>query len=321
MIKYIIKRLLLFIPIILGISFIVLILIDITPGDPVKILAGWDAKPEVIAKVAADLNLDRPIIVRYVEFVTNALKGDFGKSYRNKRPVMTDILSRFPYTALLASVSVILSVLIGLPLGVYAATHQYSWKDNASIFATLILVSMPSFWLALLLVRVFSVGLQLTPVSGITTWTSWILPMFSIAVGYAASIARQARSNMLQVIREDYIVTARAKGQSERVVTYRHALKNACIPLIMTVGSLFGMALGGALVTESIFSIPGLGQYTIVALTNVDYPAIQGSVLFLSIISCSVILLIDIAFAFIDPRIRSQYTRKKIKAVVTGGEG
>ena len=320
MIKYIIKRLLLFIPIILGISFIVLILIDITPGDPVAIMAGWDAKPEVVAKVAADLRLDRPLIVRYVEFVTNALKGDFGKSYRNKRPVMTDILSRFPYTALLATVSVVLSVLIGLPLGVYAATHQYSWKDNASIFATLILVSMPSFWLALLLVRVFSVGLQWLPVQGIRTWTSWILPMFSIAVGYAASIARQARSNMLQVIREDYIVTARAKGQSERVVTYRHALKNACIPLIMTIGSLFGMALGGALVTETIFSIPGLGQYTIVALTNVDYPAIQGAVLFLSIISCTVILLIDIAFAFIDPRIRSQYVRKKIKAIGTGGE-
>ena len=320
MVRYIIKRLLLFIPIILGISFIVLILIDITPGDPVAILAGWDAKPEVVAQVAADLRLDRPLLVRYVEFVGNALQGDFGRSYRNKRPVMTDILSRFPYTALLATVSVLLAVVIGLPLGVYAATHQYSWKDNASIFATLILVSMPSFWLALLLVRVFSVGLGWTPVSGITKWTSWILPMFSIAVGYAASIARQARSNMLQVIREDFIVTARAKGQSERVVIYRHALKNACIPLIMTIGSLFGMALGGALITENIFSIPGLGQYTIVALTNVDYPAIQGSVLFLSLISCTVILLIDIAFAFIDPRIRSQYIRKKIKVVRMGGE-
>ena len=320
MIRYIVKRLLLFIPIILGISFIVLILIDITPGDPVAILAGWDAKPEVVAQVAADLRLDRPILVRYIEFVGNALKGDFGRSYRNKRPVMTDILSRFPYTALLATASVLLAVIIGLPLGVYAATHQYSWKDNSSIFATLILVSMPSFWLALLLVRVFSVGLGWTPVSGIQKWSSWILPMFSIAVGYAASIARQARSNMLQVIREDFIVTARAKGQSERVVIYRHALKNACIPLIMTIGSLFGMALGGALVTENIFSIPGLGQYTIVALTNVDYPAIQGSVLFLSIISCTVILLIDIAFAFIDPRIRSQYIRKKIKAVRIGGE-
>jgi peptide/nickel transport system permease protein len=227
---------------------------------------------------------------------------------------MEDVLTRFPYTALLACASVILSIVIGLPLGIYAATHQYSWKDNSSIFVSLILVSMPSFWLALLLVRLFAVNLKWVPVSGIKTWTSWILPTFALAVGYAAQIARQARSNMLQVIREDYIVTARAKGQSERVVTYRHALKNACIPLTRTIGSIFGMALGGSLVTEVIFSIPGLGQYLIAGLTNLDYPVIQGAVLFMSIIFCAVILLIDIAFAFIDPRIRSQYVRRKIKA-------
>jgi len=314
MARYIIKRVLLFIPILLGISFIVLIFIDITPGDPVMIIAGWDAKPEEVAKVARELALDRPILVRYVEFITNAVQGDLGVTFYTKRPVAPDIMGRFPYTAMIASMSVVLSILIGVPLGVYAATHQYSWKDNAAIFITLFLVSMPSFWLALLLVRGFAVGLGWVPVSGILSWKGWILPTFSIAVGYAASIARQARSNMLQVIREDYIVTARAKGQSETVITYRHAFKNACIPLVMTIGGIFGMALGGSLVIEMIFSIPGLGQYMIAALTNRDYPAIQGSTLFMSAIFCVVILLIDIAFAFIDPRIRSQYVRAKTRA-------
>ena len=314
MIRYIVRRLILFIPILLGVSFVALIFIDIAPGDPVEIIAGWDAEPEEIAKVAADLGLDRPLVVRYVEFVTRALRGNLGTTFYTKRPVAPDIMLRFPYTALLASMSVILSIIIGVPLGIFAATHQYSWKDNTAILVSLLLVSMPSFWLALLLVRLFAVQLGWVSVTGIQKWTSWILPTFSIAAGYAASISRQSRSNMLQVIREDYITTARAKGQSEALITYRHALKNACIPLIMTIGGIFGGALGGSLVTEIIFSIPGLGQYMITSLTNRDYPAIQGSVLFMSVIFCAVMLLIDIAFAFVDPRIRSQYARRKVKA-------
>ena len=302
------------IPILLGITFIALILIDITPGDPVDIIAGWDAKPEERLKVQLELGLDRPLLTRYVEFITRAVQGNFGTTFYTKRPVLPDILARFPYTAKIAVMSVLLAILIGIPLGVYAATHQYSWKDNASILLTLVLVSMPSFLLALLLVRGISVGLGLLPVAGIQTWQGYILPVFANAVGYAASMARQARSNMLQVVREDYIVTARAKGQSETVVTYRHAFKNACIPLIQTVGGTFGMALGGSLVIETIFSIPGLGEYTVKGLINRDYPIIQGTVLWMSTIFCIVILLIDIAFAFIDPRIRSQYIRKKLKA-------
>jgi peptide/nickel transport system permease protein len=210
---------------------------------------------------------------------------------------------------------------MGIPLGVYAATHQYTWKDNASIFVSLILLSMPNFWLALLLVRAIAVGLGWVSVSGIQHWSSWILPTFSVATGFAASIARQTRSNMLQVIREDYITMARAKGQTESKIKYRHALKNACIPLIMTIGSLFRMALGGSLVVETIFSLPGLGQYMILGLTNVDYPVIQGVVLYLSIVFCAVILLIDIAFAFVDPRIRSQYVKRKPPKAILAQEG
>ena len=318
MIRYVAKRLLLMIPILLGISLIVLVLIDITPGDPVRIIMGATGEEEDYAKIRAELRLDDPIPVRYVSFIAGVLRGDFGRSYSNKRPVWGDLIERFPYTLILTTLSMGLSALIGIPLGVYAATHQYSWKDNTAIFISLFCVSMPAFWFALLLVQFFSVYLDILPVAGTQTWKGWILPVVSLALGYAASITRQMRSNMLEVIRQDYIVTVRAKGQTERRVLYRHALKNALIPVVMTIGALYGLALGGALVTEMIFSLPGLGNYTLAGLTARDYPVIQGSVLFLSAIFCIVMLLIDIVFAFIDPRIRSQYIRRKRKRAEEG---
>ncbi|NLT13124.1 MAG: ABC transporter permease [Clostridiales bacterium] len=319
MIVYIIKRVLMFIPILLGISLICLVLIDIAPGDPAEIIVGiQDNEGDRQAKVDAvrkELGLNDPFVVRYVNFVGNALKGDFGNDFYTKRPVGPDIMARFPYTLTIAFLSTVLSVAIGIPIGVYAATHQYSWKDNLAIILTLVFVSMPAFWFALLLVRLFSVELGWLPVSGIKSWTAWILPTVSTALASAASFARQARSNMLEVIRQDYITTARAKGQSEVVIRYRHALKNAGIPLIMLVGGLFGIQLGGALIAEVIFSIPGLGQYILSGLINRNYPVIQSSVLFMSAIFCLIILLIDILFAFIDPRIRSMYIKpKKLQA-------
>jgi peptide/nickel transport system permease protein len=319
MIVYIIKRVLMFIPILLGISFICLIFIDLAPGDPAEIIVPIDdtdgMRQQKIEAVREELGLNDPFLVRYVRFIGNVLKGDFGKDYYTKRPVGPDIMSRFPYTLTIAFLSTVLSVVVGIPLGVYAATHQYSWKDNLAIFLTLVFVSMPAFWFALLLVRLFSVHLGWLPVSGIQNWQGWILPTVSLALASAAGFARQARSNMLEVIRQDYITTARAKGQSETVIRYRHALKNAGIPLIMIVGGMFGAQLGGALIAEVVFSIPGLGQYTLTALTNRNYPVIQSSVLFMSTIFCVIILLIDILFAFVDPRIRSAYVKpKRLKA-------
>jgi len=317
MIKYVIKRLLIIIPILLGICLIVQLLLAVTPGDPARILAGSNSEEWQIEQIREELGLNDPLMVRFARFLGGVLQGDFGKSYHTKRPVWDDLMARFPYTVLIATLSVGFSVLIGIPLGVYAATHQYSWKDNTAVFASLICVSMPAFWFALLLVQAFAVNLRWLPVSGIRQWQGWILPLVSLALGYAASITRQMRSNMLEVIRQDYIVTSRAKGQSERKVKYRHALKNALIPVVMTVGGLYGMALGGALIAEMVFSIPGLGSYTLLGLTNRDYPVIQGSVLFLSAVFCLIILLVDIVFAFIDPRIRSQYVRKRTR--VRGG--
>jgi len=311
LLKYIIKRLFIMIPILLGISFIVLILIDITPGDPARIILGTQATEEEVQEVRDELGLNDSLAVRYFRFVGGIMRGDFGKSYTNRRDVWSEMMQRFPYTLVLALFSVVLAVVIGIPLGVYAATHQYTWKDNAAIVASLFCVSMPAFWFALILVQIVSVRLGWLPPSGIETWTGWILPVVSLALGYAAMISRQMRSSLLEVIRQDYITTARAKGQSERKVLYRHALKNALIPVVMSVGSLFGIALGGALIAEVIFSLPGLGSYTLSGLTQRDYPIIQGSVLFLSAVFSIVILLIDIVFAFIDPRIRSQYVRKR----------
>ena len=319
MVRYIVRRLLLMIPILLGISFIVLVLIDITPGDPARIILGQLASDEEVEERRELMGLNDPLPVRYFRFVSGVLRGDLGSSYTNSVNVWTEMMQRFPYTLFIASLSLVLSGLIGIPLGVFAATHQYTWKDNAAIVTSLFCVSMPSFWFALILVQIFCVKLRLLPPTGIKTWQGWILPVVSLALGHAASISRQMRSSLLEIIRQDYITTARSKGQTEGKVLYRHALKNALIPVIMTIGSIFGMSLGGALIAEVIFSIPGLGSYTLSGLTQRDYPVIQGSVLFMSTLFSIVILLIDIMFAFVDPRIRSQYARKKKQAPAQEG--
>ena len=313
MIRFCVKRLLMLIPIMLGISLIILILIYLTPGDPAKQALGQTAEPEQLEAFREVHGLNDSFFERYLRFVGGVVKGDLGTSFKNQRTVWSEIQQRFPYTLLIVSLSMLLSLFIGIPLGVFAATHQYSWKDNVAIFGSLFCVSMPSFWFALILVQVFAVQLRILPAAGIGSWQSWVLPTVSLALGYAAVIARQTRSSLLEVIRQDYITTARAKGQTERKVLYRHALKNALIPTIMMCGSIFGLSLSGALVTEVIFSIPGMGSYTLAGLQNRDYPVIQGSVLFLAVIFSLVILIIDIIFAFIDPRIRSQYAGKKTK--------
>lgn len=313
MLKFIIKRLLLMIPIMLGIVFIVQIFIVITPGDPVRAMGGNDLTEEEMEELRIELGLRDPFFVRYVHYIRDILHGDFGTSFRTGRAVLDEVVARFPYSLLLVVLNMVLALGIGIPIGIYAATHQYSWKDNLSIIAALFCVSMPSFWFALMLVQLISVKLHLLPPSGINSWVGWILPSVSLALAHTASIARQTRSNMLEVIRQDYITTARAKGLSERKVRYRHALKNAIIPVIMLIGQTFGRSLGGSMIFEVIFSIPGLGAYTVGALQARDYPVIMSSVLILSTLLAVVLLIVDIVFAIVDPRIRSQYIRNKKK--------
>ena len=310
MLKFIAKRLLLLIPVLLGISLVVLLLLEITPGDPASMMLGTQATPERVATLREQLGLDDPLHIRYVNFIKGVFQGDFGTSFLTKRPVFDDMILRIPYTLILVGISIGFSVILGIPLGVFAATRHNTWKDNGAMFIALFFVSMPVFWFSLLLVRLFGVQLRWLPISGVDTWQGWILPIISMSLGFIATIARQTRSNMLEVVRQDYIVTAKAKGLTDRKVIYRHALKNAMIPVIMVIGSLFGLMIGGALITEVIFGLPGLGIYTLAGLTGRDYPVIQGSVFILSVMFSLVILIVDVIFAIVDPRIRSQYGHK-----------
>ena len=311
MLRYIAKRLLMLIPVLLGISLVVLIIIDITPGDPARMMLGAQATEEQVEELREQLGLNDPLPVRYVRFLGNALRGDFGTSLMTKRPVADEMMERFPYTLTLVALGTALSVLIGIPIGIFAATNQHTWKDNGAMFFALISVSMPSFWFALLLIQFFGVQLKWLPIARVDTWQGWILPVVAMALGLTAIISRQMRSDLLETVRQDYITTARAKGLAEGRVIYRHALKNAMIPVIMVIGGIFGSSLGGSLITEVIYSIPGLGQYLITGLSNRDYPVIQSGVLIISAMFAVIILIVDVIFALVDPRIRSQYVTKR----------
>ena len=299
------------IPVILGVTLIVMVLLELTPGDPARQLLGNFATEEEIAVAREEMGLNRPLLVRYVDYLNGVLHGNIGISYFTKGNVWDDIMVRFPYTLLVVTISMVLAIATGIPIGVYAATHQYSWKDNTSIVLSLFCVSMPNFWFALILVNIFATKLGWVPPFGIESWKSWILPAVSLSIGYSATLARQTRSSMLEQIRQDYVTTARAKGQSEHKVIYKHALKNAMIPIITIVGSVFGVSLGGAVIAETIFSIPGLGSYTISALISRDYTIVQGSVLYFAVMYSVILLLIDLVYTMVDPRIRSQFASNK----------
>ena len=311
MLRYIIKRLLWMIPVILGVTLIVMVLLELTPGDPARQLLGNFATEEEIEIAREEMGLNEPLFTRYFNYLSGVLHGDIGTSYFTKGNVWNDIMVRFPYTLLVVTISMLLAIVTGIPIGVYAATHQYSWKDNTSIVLSLFCVSMPNFWFALILVNIFATKLGWVPPFGIESWKSWILPAVSLSIGYSATLARQTRSSMLEQIRQDYVTTARAKGQSEHNVIYKHALKNAMIPIITIVGSVFGVSLGGAVIVETIFAIPGLGSYTISALTSRDYTVVQGSVLYFAVMYSVILLLIDLVYTMVDPRIRSQFSSNK----------
>lgn len=308
MIRYILKRLLIMIPIVLGVTVLIFTIMFFTPGDPAVIILGANASQDQLAEKRDELGLNDGYFVRLGEYLKNVfLKFDFGRSYINNRSVSEEITNRFPRTCTIAFFSVLIALTFGIPLGITASVNQYTWKDHFSMFAALVGVSMPGFWVGLLLVLLFALKLGWLPASGIAGAKNYIMPCIACSLGGMAMTARQTRSSMLEVIRSDYIVTARAKGQTERKVIYRHALKNALIPVITEAGTSFGLMLGGALVIETVFTIPGLGTYMTSAISSRDYPAIQGAVVFLAIVFSLVMLLVDLFYAFIDPRIRSQY--------------
>lgn len=314
MLQYIGKRLLMMIPVLLGVIFIVFCLMEITPGDPVRIMLGDSAREEDVLRMRDELGLNDPFVVRFGRYVKGvATKGDFGTSFDSGRPVMTEIMERFPKTLWLAFLSASIAVIVGVVCGIISATRQYSAFDNIATAISLIGVSMPNFWQGLMAVLIFSVWLGWLPASGSYGWQYWILPAFTLGTSCAASIMRTTRSSMLEVVRQDYIRTARAKGQSERVVIFKHALKNALIPVITVIGIQFGSLLGGSVLVESVFALPGLGKYMIDAIKMRDFPVVQGSVLFLAILFSFVNLAVDVLYSYIDPRIKSQYKKPKIK--------
>lgn len=308
MVRYILRRSLFLIPVMLGVSFIVFSLIHFTPGDPAMVILGESAPPEAIEALRTEMGLDDPFLVQYGRYVFNVVtKLDFGRSYVSRRPVFNEIIGQFPNTVKLAALSVTVAVLIGIPAGVIAATHQNKWIDNVTMFFSLLGVSMPIFWQGILLILVFSLTLQWLPSSGFNTWQQMILPSLTLGSGSAAIIARMTRSSMLEVYRQDYVRTARSKGLKERIVVTRHALKNALIPIVTVIGLQFGFLLGGAVLTESIFGIPGLGRLMVNSIRTKDMMIIQGGVLLIAFTFSIINLFVDVLYAYLDPRIRSQY--------------
>ena len=308
--RYITKRLLLTIPILLGTVFIVFSIMSLTPGTPGTLILGMTAKPEDIAALNADFGYDQPFLIRFFNYIRDiVLRFDFGTSYRTRTPVFNEIFARFPNTFKLALGSMIISSILGISLGILSAVKQYSFVDSALTVVAMFFAAIPGFWLGLMLMLVFSLYLGWLPASGASSWRHFILPIATLALGGSAGLLRLTRSTMLETIRQDYIRTARAKGASERTVVWRHALKNALLPVVTSLGMNFGASLGGAIIAETVFGIPGLGIHIVTAIRQKDVPVVMGSTLFLAILFCLIMLAVDILYAFIDPRIRSRYSK------------
>jgi peptide/nickel transport system permease protein len=305
---YIIRRLLLLIPTILGMTFVIFIAVHLIPGDPVSyIISDMPyASPQLIAQLRTQLGLDKPLYEQYLSWLVNVLQGDWGISFRTFRPIIAEVAERYPNTLELAAAAMIAAALIGIPAGIVAAVKQNSHLDYLCMTLSLFGVSMPSFWLGIMFILIFSVQLRLLPTSGTGSLAALIMPALTLGLIRAGSIARITRSGMLEVLRQDYIRTARAKGLTERVVVYRHALKNTLITLLTLTGMQFGFMLGGAVIVETVFAWPGIGRLAIVAIQTRDLPMLQGCMLVLTTLFVSINLLVDIIYAFIDPRIKYQ---------------
>ncbi len=319
--SYIFKRVLALVPILIGVSFLVFTIMHLSPGDPASLVLGEQATAEQIAQKREEMGLNDPFLVQYGNYVFKYVQGDFGQSYVSNRDVATEILSRFPNTVTLTIASMIIAIGIAIPTGIIAATKQYSITDNVATVLALLGVSMPNFWLGLMLIIGIAVPVQFIPTGGmkvaytlfgnikIPTLGSIILPAITLGTGAAGIIMRMTRSSMLEVVRQDYIRTARAKGVSEKVVIRKHALSNALIPIVTVVGLQFGYLLGGAVLTESVFSWPGVGRYMVDSIKTRDMPVVIAGVIFMASVFTIVNLFVDILYAYIDPRIKAEYKK------------
>lgn len=308
---YILRRLLQTIPVLLGVSALAFAIMHVVPGDPVRLIAGPDAPEEVVDRIRAELGLDRPLLAQYLSFLGRALQGDLGRSLRSRAPVVDEIMRRFPATLELTTVSMLIAVAVGVPLGLIAAVRPSTWIDYLAMGASLSTLSMPIFWAAIMAIWLFSLYLGWFPVSGrggsIWEWDGLrhiVLPALTLATTSVAIISRLTRSGMLEVLGRDYVRTARAKGVSPLGVVGKHALKNALIPVVTVVGLQYGFLLGGAVVTETIFAWPGVGRLAMTAILQRDYPVVQGCVLLVAVLFVLINLAVDLLYGWLDPRIR-----------------
>ncbi|MGN1025380.1 MAG: nickel ABC transporter permease [Faecousia sp.] len=309
MLKFIAKRLLVMIPVLIGVTFIIFSMMYITDGDPARMMLGDLATDEEVEALREEMGLNDSFFTQYFNYLGDLLHGDLGTSYATKQPVAAVVAARLPATIKLAFLSCLFAIIVGVSIGIISAVRQYSVVDSIARVVSLLGISLPNFWLALLLMLLFSVKLGWLPASGLYGPAYYIMPMISISAVSIATFARTTRSSMLEVIRQDYIRTARAKGQNEWVIVFRHALKNALIPIITIVGVQFATALGGAVVNEQVFAIPGLGKLMVDSIKSRDFPVVQGGVLIIAFMFSILNLLIDLLYAFVDPRIKSQYMK------------
>lgn len=301
--QFILNRVLSGILVIFGVSFFSFLLVHFIPGDPVKIMLGINATPEQVEKLTHHLGLDKPLLVQYGQYIMNVFQGDFGTSIKTGRPVLTEILDRFPETVKLAVFGLLIAVVIGLLLGILAARFKDSWIDKlCTAFATLG-VSVPSFWLAILLIMLFSVKLSWFPIANGTGLRDLILPAFTLGAVASTTIMRLTRNGMVEVLSYDYIRTARAKGLDDGLILFRHALRNVLIPVVTVIGLQLAALLGGTVIIEQVFNWPGIGTLAIGAIMARDFPIIQGIVLFMGIVYVTINILVDVLYSMIDPRV------------------
>jgi len=303
-IKYILKRLVQVIPTIFGIITLIFFSIHLIPGDPVDIMLGENALPIAKMELKKNLNLDKPIIEQYLIYLKNIIFLNAGNSIFSHQPVFKEILARFPATLQLTILSIIIAIIIALPLGIISAVKKDSFIDFFSRILSLSGISIPNFWLGPMLIILFSIWLNLLPVSGKDNFLSYILPALTLGSHLAAVLTRMIRTSMLDVLKEHYILTARAKGLNKFVILFKHTFKNALIPVITIIGLQFGSLLSGSIIVESVFAWPGIGKLLITAISTRDYPLVQSCVLFISVLFVFVNLITDICYSFVDPRIK-----------------
>ena len=307
MLKYILKRLLLIIPVVIGITLFIYLLLDIGMGDPTALILGPDASAEQVAALRAELGLDKSVFVRYFNYMYNAIQGDLGNSWYNSRPVIDEFLLRLPNTLALAFSALGITIVIGLTFGTLAAIRQNRPIDGITLIFALLFASMPSFWFGLILQIIFCLELQWLPPMGSGTFKHMILPATTLALGTIASQVRMTRSSILDVVNMNYIRTARAKGAGEFRVVFRHVIRNALMPVVTNWGLTFATAFGGTIISETVFSVPGISTFLINAVKVRDIPIVMGTVIFVSVIVALINLIIDIIYAFIDPRVKAGY--------------